>query len=598
MRLLSATIFIVLCAISNGISREVTVNGLSGGVHHITVEDEVRCEFGTLVNKNAWVRVRPNNSINVYNDRNHIWESVSSNANSNWLQYFYSYDTKYAKIRRNNNGNLQVVFEFYINSSNRPKYNVDLNIHDIVEIGNFNVIYKPNGLADIQIGLNKSGSNNLSYKLVGRSYQSSNNILNISSGNYIVEVKDNLTGYIHQKSIKIIKKEPLLLMAEIDSTDCSGTSGSINIAIKGGNRHLIFDGSDKIDFDNQLLVGEDSFTVEGLFRMPTGSDYIYNEGRTYIGLFGQDNCVEIGLRFGKPAFYIYTNSGARSAEASYKLSNDGQWHHIALRSNGSVVELLLDGVVCAADNRAYTTLRSDDGSSGKPISIGSGIWRDSGDAFKGDIASISFWGKYLNNSTINSYITLDPQGDENGLLAAYNMNIRDNQKLISVKGENGTLSGCVWSDNCSYNWRNSLNQTVSTNEDLSGIGEGNYTVRVNYTGEYSDVLTQTYGVGLRNNLIINISSLTSRICEGDELLISSSASGGVGGNSYQWESYDGANWTDVIGSTTSIYRKVESVGHKIYRLKVNSHACNKTSEEVVVDVDKKIRTGRIRHVRK
>ena len=603
----------MVCTIGNVMARKQEVVLQNGETYNVTIKDTVKYKvYLTRGNKsNSYCYVWPSiwnfsdgdNDKYYYNSEGY-WENFNSYSKRVLLDErgkLNFYDE--VEIRWVDKGSVSINYnvDYYrYNSNLRGTVNgaVNFNIYDYVEIGSHEINYTSLDMANVTINLSHLGSNDLEYSINGGdTFQNSKEFLNVSAGQYTLQVRDKKTGYTHQKSITIRAIPPFELIAEISSTDCTGSSGSINLSLKGGSRYLIFNGNANIDFQNQLFVGEREFTVEGLFRIPTDADYAYMERQQYTGLFGQDNCIEMGFRSGYPAFYIYTSSGARSATSSTKLPNDGQWHHLALRSNCSNIELLLDGEVCATDNRSYSTLQSDDGLQGKPVSIGAKVWRDSGDEFKGHISNLSFWRKYLSNSEINNYKTNAPDGSESELLAAYNMNIRDKERLISVKGEEGDLNGCLWSDNCSYIWEDSSGAQVSVEEDITNLQEDDYTVTVNYTGLITSNLTTTYKVALINTLKVQVTAPDHHLCEGDELIITSNTAGGTGNYKYQWESFDGNAWIPMTGSVSSSYIQNQTFGNKNYRLQVNSGVCDTTSVHINLDVYKKIRTGRIRHVK-
>lgn len=110
---------------------------------------------------------------------------------------------------------------------------------------------------------------------------------------------------------------------------------------------------------------------------------------------------------------------------------------------------------------------------------------------------------------------------------------------ISVTGGSGNLN---------YTWTNNLNQSIGSSNTISNLTAGNYyyTVIDDNACFISDVLTLTQPF----ELTVSISG-NSISCHGDTTTLSAIAQGGIKTTeyTYQWQKYDGSNYTSIPDKT-------------------------------------------------
>lgn len=461
-----------------------------------------------------------------------------------------------------------------------------------VEISTVIVDYDPCGESIFSMNLSNRGSGDLYYNVDGGLFQKSNVFANIPEGIHTVGVKDNYSGVEDYYDVYIKEYSPYL-DAEITNSDCS-KNGGIDISLRGIFRYMIFEGNDKIDFTQQLFEGKSNFCMEGIFRIT--EDFSIFQSRSYVSLFGQNNCIGLGFKNGKPSFYLNTDKFSIERESGNLFTDDGNWHHIAYRGNGTTIDILIDGVVIYTytEPTGYGNLIS--AGMTNAISIGNNVWGNGSEDFIGHIRTVSFWDKPLTNAEINNIMNSSPSGNEMGLLAAYNPESRESGKIPAVKGEDGIFNGVEWSDNgYIFTWKDSEGNIISNNEDIFSLDSGSYTINVDYSVDCNFTLNKTYSVKLTNNLTVSISSSDTTGCDGREININSSITGGVGNNVYVWEISNGAVWDTIPDEDTATYLSSYNLGKESVRLKVTSNICTSISEPLKFNLNTNIDTKTIVH---
>lgn len=242
--------------------------------------------------------------------------------------------------------------------------------------------------------------------------------------------------------------------------------------------------------------------------------------------------------------------------------------------------------------------------------------------FEGDIAGVNIWSVYLEDKDLGR----TPTGNEPNLVAAYNMEKRNGNKLEATKGETGIIEdGASWYGKCSYEWYKNVwdeNAQMSKyillpdkEENLEQAEEGDYKVKINYEGYSNQTITlgdnTPIHIGLDDNLSVSIglSEQDNIICEGEDLQVMPLISGGISEKKYIWTCTD-EEGTEIIQAETGhnteneitanlqngeyIAPKVLKKGNYIYKLEVKSGVCSKQSNKVEIIVHKTISTNRIR----
>ncbi len=406
MRLLPLITLLFVFAFSSlfGQSRDTTIKCPNGGTFNIVnIYDEITCNFGKYdngYNDDYYSRVKPlNMSVRVYNDNKTKWQNVGRNKLSDVLNGFHWTSNKYVRFKTS--GLDDSIIKFFLEDQRRngtilKEYDITFHIHDIIQIGNIDISPRTSGNSDVTINTIKQGSGavNLEYSLDGNSYGSSNQFSNLSPGSYTVYVRDKLTGYTVTNTFNVQAPAPEEpdITGVISHCDCSGNNGSIDISMEGYETFIKFDGTTDVKIGGFDYVGKTNFTIEGRIRV-SEENYSFST-RKFISLFGEDNTVEFGFINGKLSCYIATEGWAQTFEGTKQYPNDGQWHHVAVRGDGSKIELLVDGDVKDTFSKSYSKLKVDSGGA-KDILVGDGVWGQSNEAFKGDIARLAFWEKYL-----------------------------------------------------------------------------------------------------------------------------------------------------------------------------------------------------------
>lgn len=392
--------------------------------------------------------------------------------------------------------------------------------------------------------------------------------------------------------------------AEITPSDCSGKTGAIDMTVKFPGNFIILDKDTKLSVSNLSLVNKRAFTLEG--RIKVTEDDASFVARSYIALFGQKNSVSLGFRNGKLACTVNTNEGIieyiedSSNPGKNLFPTDGNWHHVALRGDGNKIELLIDGVVVGMQAKVYSNLIIS--GSLEAITIGDDVWGQTGEAFKGEIERISFWEKYLTGTDITNLKLTQVSSITKeivGLLAAYNIDMATGSKLLattSIEGfdlnalSSGSLKRMI--DRVDYEWSGSgiINKYV---EDIENLGPGGYTANIYYmvSGVYY-TSSNTFRVGLNNNLKASIIGEIFYGCEGEEVNINTSVSGGVAAKSYMWKLV-GGGFDYIPGTDKSFIAPTGYVGGKAMQLIVRSGVCTKETDVKTLILSKEIKTNSI-----
>ncbi len=202
-------------------------------------------------------------------------------------------------------------------------------------------------------------------------------------------------------------------------------------------------------------------------------------------------------------------------------------------------------------------------------------------------------------------------GEEDGLIAGYNINRKEGDRLIAVApagatNYDGELSAPIeqwqsWVEE--YSWTGPNGYKSEGVQDISHLKPGDYTVTVNYG--YSGVVTtpiiKTFEVELQNNLTVDLTDPTVETegCEGDIINLSSAIGGGVAEKNYIWVITSGSDTKEITGQSDSftlpLLESLEFNGNRKVRLKVQSGVCVEESKDKTLNIHKKIKTKPITH---
>jgi hypothetical protein len=141
-----------------------------------------------------------------------------------------------------------------------------------------------------------------------------------------------------------------------------------------------------IPYSPELMFGTSDFTVSVWVNTTTSGAESIALTPTQCGV---DEAWEIALINGAPSFATFGGGAGQVTSTTTIL--DGNWHHIVGRRTGTVVELIVDGVVAA--NATVAATYSSDGA-GSTLSIGNANGC-TGHEFGGLIDSVEIYGRSL-----------------------------------------------------------------------------------------------------------------------------------------------------------------------------------------------------------
>ncbi|MGB5990610.1 MAG: LamG-like jellyroll fold domain-containing protein [Marinifilaceae bacterium] len=418
-----------------------------------------------------------------------------------------------------------------------------------------------------------------------------------------------------------------------ENPNCDDAAGVAEVIINGGWRYLIFDGTTNtiVNMKTRFLDNLKAFTMEGDVRLKEPVSSL----RGLVGVFGIDNVLEFGFRNGRPAAYISFErtsggEGRFDFNSRFDMPNDGEWHNMVVRSNGSKMQILIDGNEYAAESKPFLRLLPDQPSDPHNLTIGAKVWRQSDRGLKGDISRVTFWNRALTNDELRNLRANPPKGNESGLLAAYNLDIRNETKLFPtlppgasasrIDECTGIITGAQWSDKVSYELyqkkgspaRNVLVASGNTNSAVvRGLREGTYQFIATYdAGECSEVITTApFSLISSHNIGAEIAvNDKNNLCEGKELIFNITKT--TGGSStpgvtfkYKWEACtDAVNYVEIPTTTPPsppVLRHNVPAGRSSYRVHVETSdgSCAANSLPIDVSVNKKISTKPIKRVK-
>lgn len=584
-------------------AQERTINCINNGNYSIYIGQEIDCHFSFsdgINNVVIWTNV---GEIRVFDGS---WKTAGVNTKSTKLK-LSNYTSRDVKIRIDEVGDYTITFRYKLNGKKVRDFKVNFNVYDKVEIGNIDIKDKGTGKAKVTVNTNKKGSGeeNLQYSIDSRMSQSSNIFNDVTSGNHDVAIVDNLTSFTATRSFAVAAAPPPssdtpILTAVVTDSDCSGNSGSIDLSIENFDTYIEFNGSTDVTIGGFDFVDKRDFTIEGRIRV--NEDNASFSSRKFISLFGEDNTVEFGFINGKLSFYVATDGWVHTFYGTSVYPNDGEWHHVAIRGDGSKIQLLVDGLVVNTYTKSYNSLRVDSGGA-KDILVGNGVWGQSNEAFKGDISRLAFWEKSLSDTEIASlqgatWLT----GEEDGLISAYNINRRDGNTLIAVgpESQDGTLSNPTiqwksWVE--SYSWTGPDGYSKGDVQDILHLKPGDYTVTVRYESGELHTSSESFTVNQINDLQVKMLDPSAVSCEGQQLNIVTEIKGGIIDKKYTWIVFEGSDEVDVIGTNDSFDVPYNLLGDKSIKLKVQSGVCDKVSNDIPITIHKKIKTRVIKHVK-
>lgn len=439
--------------------------------------------------------------------------------------------------------------------------------------------------------------------------------------NIIFYVRDTRNGNETVEKTQIIhfQTAQIGISENIVAPHCGDVTGEINASIKGGWRYLVFDNvKDFVEIDERSILGKGAFTMEGDIMIE--KDKLSNDPD--IGLFGIDNVLEFGFQSSSLSCWMFSDKGEvdLTTQTSIKYPNDGLWHNVALRYDGIIVQILVDGNVIN-EKKEESFFLVDQNNANMKFRIGNGVWNPNLNSFLGALSRLSFWERALTNDELSNLRMNPPTGKEPGLLAAYTMHERNETALIGVKGSEGRISGVEWSDKSTYIWAkkdiNGVFKTIpNTTNILKNLSIGEYKVNVSYETGDCGIITKEKFFTLEDNKDLKVkilASLDNQYCEGNEISLKSETEVTTLGAQvaysntdmkYYWQLkndllYPDNQYHDISNSANLPNLKLE-LGINNFKLRVTSGSCdvatNIITNKVETVVVAKIKTNPIKRL--
>lgn len=251
------------------------------------------------------------------------------------------------------------------------------------------------------------------------------------------------------------------------------------------NNALNFDGvDDRITItDNAAFDFSSGFTAEAWINPDVLST------QTYLSKYGdnsQETFAFILKSSGRIEFTITTNGSTdQYFESSFTIAA-GEWSHVALTFDGTIMKAYINGTAAGTKNVSGTMFDST-----APIEIGA---RDNNYFFNGSIDEVRIWTRTLTATEINNQKDVSLPSNTNGLVAYYQFN----QGI--AEGDNSVIN--TLTDSSTNNLTGTLinfSKTGATSNFVAGV-TGNFsntTIATNtfsITGNWSTLENWSLGV--------------------------------------------------------------------------------------------------------
>lgn len=336
------------------------------------------------------------------------------------------------------------------------------------------------------------------FKLGNGSYQSSPVFSQLSSGSYLVTVRDSESTTFQLNNIVVGTVDPSMpaITANVTDASCGLSNGAITITNIPTALNFIKSNSTYVDLGGSLLNNLSRFTLEGWVKI----DKSQISGDRTWGLFGQNDAIEFGI-MNSNTLQLWTANGGQVNISMSDYPDDNEWHHLAAVGNGSALIVYIDGSQAGIS----TTSTSNYGSSSYHSMIGGNIWDVTGNYFNGSVLKTSFWNRALSAAEIQTLANTQftqYSGSASGLIAGYNFFEGSGNTLSKVGSSlfNGTLvNSPVWTEVFTYSWIKTGDAGFSaTTKNLTGISSGQYTLIASFSN-----LCPTTGSWLVNSVGLN-----------------------------------------------------------------------------------------------
>ena len=397
------------------------------------------------------------------------------------------------------------VFAAVVNDANGPS---------ITGVSHTNISCNGGNDGSITVNTVSGGTGALVYSIDGLNWQSSNIFSEIAAGTYDVMVKDN-AGCIGTKVVQVTEPNAFVITRTIVDAVCYGdNTGKVTVNAGGGIGALAYSIDDGVTYQSSkvfqnLYAGTYSVTVRDaagchgdvFFTIGQPSEIKVNPGALNVTCNGEDNGIILVFASGGTGMLTYS-MGGESYQTLNVFPNLGGGEYVIYVKDAagcvktSEVDIFEPAAIWVGD--AVSNVSCHGGNNGViDLTVEGGtppyIFRWTGGGASEDKFNLAA-GEYEVNITDKngctyeeSYVITEPP-------SALILNGTKTNASTSTSSDGAidiTVTGGSWP--YAYKWSNG-----STNEDLSGLTPGTYSVVVT---DFSDCQTSaSYVIGLKTGI--------------------------------------------------------------------------------------------------
>ena len=263
---------------------------------------------------------------------------------------------------------------------------------------------------------------------------------------------------------------------------------SYEVIMTQTNQSLNFDGTDDYIDITPMIPLTDSMTIMARIKT-TGNGAIFNWGQDGVNKF-----ATFEVYFGHLRLTTCTSSQTKVYIDGNISVNDDSWHNVAVTFGSKQASLYVDGILDITDNFVDLPVPVKSTIGGAYVN---NLWAS---YYPGAIDDLSIWDRVLSINEINCYFSLNPWGNDEGLLAFYNFNSLPAELLLnSVEGNyHGTF---VNIESISVNQPESITDSTLEQRVVTALGSN---CETNDQDISQDELIQVYPIPTENYLKIKI----------------------------------------------------------------------------------------------
>jgi len=301
-----------------------TISGLSAGVYECTITDNEGCDNTVTVviaepSQNLGAEIEYTNKLTCFNGNDGL-ASVTPSGGTAPYNYLWSTGERSQSINNLVAGNHNVI----VTDANGCTYQENFTITEpdspITITSTGKLMLDCQGDTDGTINTTISGGEG-PYNILWSNGASSNNLTNLSAGDYILRVTDN-RGCVHEELITINEPETLEVVSfNVNDTQCyDDRTGSIEIEVSGGTEPYAYLWSNGSTSKNLIGVGAGNYNVlitdnhgctqEKHFQLGSAPIFELNPNLSPISCTGaNDASISLNITGGSAPYSINWNNG-------------------------------------------------------------------------------------------------------------------------------------------------------------------------------------------------------------------------------------------------------------------------------------------------